>query len=227
MNDYIKSLENRVQSSREKNTVYKRYTENDCFTFNGEAQFSILDLWRYAYSQLNNIKEQIAEFIVARALGIEIAENVNYWTAYDMSYRNKRIEVKASSYVHPWNETKVSNVRTFSIEPSKNEYWLGSEKTKDMGKYSRQSEVYVFCLNTDKNTKEPNPLNIDFWEFYVVPTFRINKYTILNNKPMQKKISLNVVKKLSYGAVDYAGLKSKIDAAIDESDAYYEENAPY
>ena len=221
MGDYVSRLEAFVQQKKEENTEYRPMLETDDFTLEGKTQFSVLDVWRYAYSRMDT--GTIAEFLVAHALGVEKAENVNYWSAYDMTYRNKRIEVKASSYVHPWNKTRVSNVRTFSIEPSKNAYW--AEKmpfpTDEVPKYSRQSEVYVFCLNADKNIEAHDPLNLDTWEFYIVPTFKIDEYARKMGNIHQKKISLNVVKKLSGGAAAYDSLRKMVDQAIQQSDLYY------
>ena len=219
MSDNIRSIEEYVSKAWEENTSYRQYTEEDYFVINGEPVFGVLDLWRYAYSQLNNMRPQIAEFLVAQALEIKKAENSSYWTAYDMSYRNKRVEVKETSYVHPWNKKKISDTRTFSIAPSKNEYWFGNvPEDIQLEEYSRQSDVYVFCLNTDKNIESPSPLNLDYWEFYVVPTFKINRYAVANGNPNQKTIGLNAVKKLSLGCADFNGLKAKIDEAINMPD---------
>ena len=171
---------------------------------------SVLDFWRFCYGALAGQSPMIAEFLVAKALGIEKAENVMIWTAYDMTYRNMRIEVKSTEYVHPWNEESISKVRSFSIAPSYNNSW-----GNDVGnKLSRQNDVYVFCLNTNQEIKNPKPLIIDFWEFYVVPTNIINQYTEKNN-PDQKNISLSIVKKLSGKPVNWKMLKRKIDEVID------------
>ena len=216
----IKALEIVVAQRKEKLTAYHAYSPDEKFLHKGEALFSVLDFWQYAYSQLENLGDTLAEFLVARALGIEKAENVNYWTAYDMAYRNKRIEVKATSYVHPWN-THISKVRTFSIEPSNNSYWGNSVDGVNEGKkLSRQSEVYVFCLNNNMDIHENDPLKVDDWVFYVVPTFVINIYC--KDNPAQKKISLNVVKRLAKNGVAFDELKNAVDIAIEKSDEYYE-----
>lgn len=116
-NSYTEKLEAAVAKKKEELTAYEPYTPDEMFQFRGKDLFSVEDFWQYAYSQLDGMAETIAEFLVAKALGVEKAENVNYWTAYDMAYRNKRIEVKATSYVHPWNK-EISKIRTFSIAPT-------------------------------------------------------------------------------------------------------------
>ena len=219
----IKALEIDVAKKKEKLTAYHSYAPEEMFQLKGQELCSVLDFWRYAYGQLEGLSETLAEFLVARALGIEKAENVNYWTAYDMAYRNKRIEVKATSYVHPWN-TSISKVRTFSIEPTNNSYWGNSDDgVNGEKKLSRQSDVYVFCLNANMDIQNNNPLNVDDWIFYVVPTFEINIYCMNNSNPEQKKISLNVVKRLAKNGVAFDELKNAVDNAIEKSDKYYEE----
>ena len=110
MGKYIKALEMDVAQRKAKLTAYHSYLPEEKFLHKGKELFSVLDFWRYAYSQLEGLGDTLAEFFVAKALGIEKAENVNYWTAYDMAYQNKRIEVKATRYVHPWN-THISRSR--------------------------------------------------------------------------------------------------------------------
>lgn len=193
-----------VEEIKNRNTKYHAYMENDMFLSNGEAVFSVLDFWRYMYSQISGQSAELAEFMVAKALGIEKAENVDYWTAYDLSYQGRRIEVKETEYVHPWNKDKVSATRTFSIAPSNNSYWGNGNGL------SRQSDLYVFCLNTNKDPLNPQPLNLDYWDFYVIPTSKINANTGSN----QKTITLNRVLRLSDGSVSYMELKEKINDVI-------------
>ena len=103
---YIERLEAAVAKKKEELTAYEPYKPDEMFRFRGKDLFSVEDFWQYAYSQLDGMAETIAEFLVAKALDIKKAENVNYWTAYDMAYRNKRIEVKATSYVHQYFEAR-------------------------------------------------------------------------------------------------------------------------
>ena len=198
-NSYTEKLEATVAKKKEELTAYEPYAPDEMFRFRGKDLFSVEDFWQYAYSQLDGMAETIAEFLVAKALGIKKAENVNYWTAYDMAYRNKRIEVKATSYVHPWNK-EISKIRTFSIAPTNNSYWENQDAER---KLSRQSEVYV----------------LDDWVFYVVPTFVVDGYC--KETPAQKKISLNVVKRLAKEEVSYDRLREAVDEAIVLSDSYY------
>ena len=64
-----------------------------------------------------------------------------------------------------------------------------------------------------------NALAVDDWVFYVVPTFVIDEYCKEN--PAQRKISLNVVKRLAKEEVSYDRLRKAVDEAIVCSDSYY------
>lgn len=201
-----------IEKTRTDNTSYHSYQEADHFEISGRPIFSVLDFWKYCYGDLASQSPAIAEFLVAKALHIEKAENMTYWTAYDMSYRGVRIEVKATEYVHSWNKTRVSKVRTFSIAPSNNRYWGNTGDRK----LSRQNDIYVFCINTNQEVQKPQPLNIDYWKFYVLETRRINQYTEINGNPNQKKISLNVIKQMAGVPVNWSDLRNKVDQIVDE-----------
>ena len=206
----ISELEQKIDETRIKNTAYKSYFENEQFVLDGKEKFSVIDFWRYQYSNIAALGGELAEFFVAKALGISKAENADYWTAYDMSYRQKRIEVKSTQYVHAWNRTRVSEQRSFSIEPTRNAYWAYQKENKK--EYERQNDLYVFCLNQNKDISNNNPLCLDDWIFYIVPTFKINDYA----GERQKTISLNVVKRLSQSAVNFDNIKESVDQVIDE-----------
>ncbi|MBR1584443.1 MAG: hypothetical protein IJ662_02760 [Clostridia bacterium] len=214
-----RALEAEVMRQQQKNTEYYEYKENEAFTFDGQPVFSVLDYWRFQYGQLMNQQEYIAEFLVSKALGIRKAENVSFWTGYDLSYCAKRIEVKSSVYVHPWNKKRTSKVRTFSIAPSSNLYWSG-KKDENGKKLARQNEIYVFCLNTNRDINNADPLIIDDWDFYVIPTFVIDEMCSKYGNPNQKTISLGVVRKLSDGSVKWDQLHEKINEAIDRVDRH-------
>lgn len=216
----IHALAQAVERQRIHNTEYKAYREDDQFTCKGKPLCSVLDFWRFSYSQLLGMSDTIAEFLVCKAIGIEKAENVNYWTAYDLSFHGKRIEMKATSYIHPWNK-RLSNNRVFSIAPSDNRYWRELPGQDSGEKLARQSEVYVFCLNSDKDIANPNPLNVDKWEFYVIPTFEINAYCNKAGNPYQKTIRLSVVQRLAGRSLGFQELKKAIEASIELSDQHY------
>ena len=99
-----------------------------------------------------------------------------------------KIEVKSPAYVHSWYQKHLSNIqfgirKTLEWLPEKNEF--GKER-------KRQSDIYVFCLLTQKEKRQINPLDLDQWEFYVIPT------SVLDSEfGDRQSISLNQVVKYS------------------------------
>lgn len=184
----------------------KKIFENTPFVNGNESLgITMLDFWKYQYSNIYDMQEYIAEFIVGKALGINEPMNRDGWTLWDIDYHGKRIEVKQTSYYHSWQEKiangKISQQRTFSITPAFTRY---KDSTTS---YERQNDIYVFCLNTGTNEEESYPLDMANWEFYVVPTSVINE----NCTPAQKYISLGKVRKLA-PLTKYEELKNVIDS---------------
>ena len=214
------ALEASVDQWQKNVTNYKCHTEDEHFISEGKPVLTVLDYWRFLYGNLESDHTSIAEFLVAKALGIEKAQNIQYWTAFDMAYRSKRIEVKSSSYIHPYNK-KVSNQRSFSISTTNNYYWFG-RLDRNGNKNARQNDIYVFCLNTNKDIENPDPLNIDHWEFYVVPTYIINARCMHLGNTNQKTISLGVVKRLAK-PTKWPNLKNAVDDAIVRIDEHIRE----
>ena len=184
-------------------------TGKEAFVFEGETVgFDFLDFWRFHYSNIYGLQDMIAEFIVSKALGFNEAQNDQYWTLWDVSYRNKRIEVKETSYYHSFNrEGKVSKQRVFGIAKANGSYDHAKSGNSEV---CRQNDVYVFCLNTGDTREASNPLDLDNWEFYIVPTAIINEKCGSN-----KTISLGRIKSLGFPAKRYNEIKSEIDKIID------------
>ena len=184
-------------------------TGKEIFTLNGESvDFDFLDFWRFHYSNIYDLQDKIAEFIVSKALGISAAQNDQYWTLWDVSYRDKRIEVKETSYYHSFNqEGRVSKQRVFGITKANGSY--DPDKSGN-NEFCRQNDVYVFCLNTGDTRESSNPLNLNNWEFYIVPTAVINEKCGDN-----KTISLGRIKSMGFSAKRYDEIRAEIDNIID------------
>lgn len=177
-----------------------------------EMPFDLQDFWKYKYSSVYNLQEYIAEYLVEKALEMEYSYNADSWTLFDILYRNTRIEIKQTSYYHPWNEGgKISNQRTFGITmANSNRENINSEENK----FERQNDIYVFCLNNGKTKETANPMNLENWRFYIVPTKVINEECGKN-----KSISLNKVRKIGV-EVGFFRIKQYIDYLIDDNKLY-------
>jgi hypothetical protein len=112
-----------------------------------------------------------------------------------------KVEVKTSAYLQSWTQKKLSAI-SFDIGPKQR----GDVAQNTVaGPPTRFAEVYVFALlaQTDKATLEP--LDVNQWQFFVLPT------AVLNERcPKQKQISLGSLLKLGPTRVSYAGLAQAI-----------------
>lgn len=168
--------------------------------------YTAMDFWRFQFSNIWDLYEEVAEFIVNKALGMEKPFNKNGSTLYDIEYHGKRVEVKATAYYQPWRkEGEYNKNRSFSIAESKGQH---NERKNEA---ERQNDVYVFCLNIGKNKRDADPFEMSHWEFYVVPTSIVN-----NECGDNKSISLGRLKSITpdKGKVPYCQLKTAIDEAL-------------
>lgn len=169
--------------------------------------FTAMDYWRFQFSNIWDMYEEVAEFIVNKALGLDMPYNKNGSTLYDIAYKGKRVEVKATAYYHSWRkEGEYSEIRSFSIAET-----VGQHNEREPIP-ERHNDVYVFCLNTGKDQKDADPFEMSHWEFYVVPTSAIN-----SKCGHYKTISLGRLRSITPdgGKVSFAQLKSAIDSAIE------------
>ena len=151
---------------------------------------TIGDYWQWAFSDLigNTERGVIAEYLVAMASGSERPVR-NSWEPYDIQSTNgKKIEVKSAAYVQSWAQSKPSQIR-FSIR--KTLEWVPEENRFGKDR-KRHSDLYVFCVLTEKIKSEVNPLDIEQWEFYIMSTQLIDK-----ELADSKSISLATVLKYS------------------------------
>jgi len=136
--------------------------------------------WAYDDLLANTTRGVLAEYIVAKALGILDTKRIE-WDKYDLRVDGIGVEVKSAAYVQSWEQTGPS-VISFDIglaagwDASTNTYAASAERSAD---------VFVFCLLTGTNREHVDPLDIAQWTFYVLPT------SVLNRKvPVQKSIRL-------------------------------------
>ena len=159
--------------------------------------------WAWAHSNLMDNAERgaLAEFLVKQAVGDESATRTN-WDAYDLlSPEGIKVEIKASGYLQSWEQDKLSNI-VFSIRPT---YGWDARTNSTDTVMRRQSDVYVFCLHKHKEQSTVNPLDIEQWEFYVVPTRTLNEKC-----GDQKTISLSGLQALGIEPVAYDSIKKEI-----------------
>lgn len=168
------------------------------------------DFWAWAYSDiLNNTDRAVfAEFVVGMALGVIDAPRVE-WDAVDLQYGDKTIEVKSAAYVQSWHK-ELDPPSRISFDLKERLSWDAATNTYQV-EPSRAADCYVFCVYVEKDRSRANVLDVDLWEFYVVPTEQINRQL-----DSQQRATLSTIEQLTrpVGSIGYAQLKNRVDSAL-------------
>jgi hypothetical protein len=169
------------------------------------VNFDLLSFWQWSVSDLvsNVTRGRLAEYIVARAIGLAKKGIRDEWAAYDLETPSGiKIEVKSAAYIQSWNQKRLSSI--MFVTP-KTRAWdpLTNTQSKES---KRQADIYVFALlaHTDKATIDP--LNLDQWQFYVLPASVLDA-----RKRSQHSISLKSLEKICPAVLKYDQLKKEID----------------
>ena len=184
---------------------------DEIFQFNSQnLDFRIVDFWIWNQSDLieNRNRGILAEFIVRQALGIKNPTRLE-WDAYDLITNDGvKIEVKSAAYIQAWKQENYSDI-IFGIELTR----VPLEDNNYSDEKLRRADIYIFCLLGHKYQSTINPMNLNQWVFYVVPT------KILNEKfPFQKSISLNTLKSLNCQECDYGQLRLSFEKSRNQSE---------
>lgn len=179
--------------------------------FDGEKlEVSVQDFWRWSASDLlsNATRGRFAEFIVALALGISFDKIRDEWGAFDLlTPEGIKVEVKSAAYVQSWHQNKLS---TISFRVPKTRAWNAETNIQEL-EPRRQADVYVFAVLAHIDQTTIDPLNVNQWEFYVLPS------TVLDSRTRsQQSITLRTLTDLSGGAVTYQELRKAVLAASAE-----------
>lgn len=184
----------------------EQLTGNEEFTLHDIGLgITISDFWSWAYSDLlnNTYRGVLAEFLVFSALipSFHLRKRDD-WLPYDIaSPSGRRTEVKSAAYLQSWTKEYYSQI-IFDIAPKR--AWTPEQGYSPERK--RNSDLYVFCVYTAL-TKDKSLLNLNLWDFYVLPTAVLNK-----KAPKQKKIGLQSLLKLKPIKTDYASLGTIIES---------------
>lgn len=173
----------------------------------GKTVAQLMDFWQWAYSDLvgNAERGALAEYIVACALGISSAERVS-WDKFDLITEDGiAIEVKTSGYIQTWEQKQLSKP-IFGIPPT---YGWNSITNEYDTEQKRQSDIYVFCLHKHEDQATVNPLLIEQWDFYLMPTAKLNE-----RFKSQKTATLSALVKAGAEPCSYEKLAERIHALV-------------
>lgn len=183
-----------------------RKTGDEPIVFKGrDTGFCIRDFWSWAFSDLldNTLRGSYSEFIVAAALGLDLSAARENWDPWDLTLHGEqadiRVEVKSCSYLQTWEQKHPSDIK-FSIRPA-----MRWSVDGFAGEQRRQADVYVFCVYTEQDAARADPMRLDGWDFYVLPT-----KTLDERCGSQKTIGLNPLLQLGPEKTDFLGLRAAV-----------------
>lgn len=161
---------------------------------------------RWAMGELreNRNRGVFAEWLVGKVLGaIDNKATRREWMPWDLEYRDKKIEVKASGQALAAQPTP-----RFDIAPRRWTWLASTDEWIENDPPARPADVYVFCLHkpvpaTNRNVRDPTA-----WEFWV-----ISRQTLDEKLGPQKSVGLGTLDHLirPTGRIAWPEIKAEVD----------------
>ena len=145
-----------------------------------DTPFDLAGFWQWSASDLlsNAQRGILAEYIVGCDLGVT-GDVRSEWDAFDLTMADTKVEVKSAAYLQSWHQNRLSDIG-FSIAPSK--AWNADSNSFEETS-RRQADVYVFCLLSHQDKKTVDPLDLDQWRFFVLPTSHLDQELVVSRVP--------------------------------------------
>lgn len=182
-------------------------TGGEPFTASGQATgVTVVDFWRWSASDLlgNALRGLVAEYLVAHALGAT-GQPRQEWAAYDVvTPDGVTVEVKSAAYLQSWRQAAMSKL-IFGIQETRG--WDAATNTYEVA-VRRQADVYVFCLLAHQDKATVDPLNLDQWQFYVLPSRQLDA-----ELGPQRSASLNTLIRVGARLSPYPDLGNAVSQA--------------
>ena len=156
----------------------------------------------------NRNRGLFAEWLVGEALGV-IDERTprREWDAYDLMYRETKIEVKASGRSQSWSQAQPSTIR-FGVEQKLSSWTAASDEWIPHGQPMHFADVYVFCVHEPELATNENVADADHWTFWVVPTDVLDQ-----ELGPQKSLGTRTLDRLT-SSVAWSGIRARVDECV-------------
>lgn len=198
--------------------MYKRIpviklTGTEQFKNVGDKKFSVLEFWRYGFSNLNSnvLRGAFAEFIVENALrGNEQIDVRNPWGDSDVIAPNgKKIEVKCCSYIQDWDQDDYSRISWSGLK-AKQLFYASLDRSMVSKKIAERlidykSDIYVLSLFKHQDHATLDILDMDQWCFWVLTKEKIKEITKNGNS-----VSLIKLQKFNIEPISFDNLPKAI-----------------
>lgn len=165
---------------------------------------TVADFWRWAFSDLrdNTTRGILAEFLVARAVGDKRDLRIG-WDNFDAQAPDgSTIEVKRSAFLQSWalkrhSELRFGRLSAREFDAARNEYSVDARVRAD---------VFVFCVQTQREPAAYDMFDISHWEFWVVGASTIRELGA-------KSTGIGWVRRHATGPIPYGELGEAIRVA--------------
>lgn len=169
--------------------------------------FDLLSFWQWSTSDLvsNVTRGRLAEYLVARALGLASEGVRDEWAAFDLlTPSGIKVEVKSAAYIQSWHQRALSSVGF--VVPKTLAWDAGTNVQAREAR--RQADVYVFALLAHIDKATIDPLDLGQWRFYVLPT------SVLDARiRSQHSITLKSLEGLAGPPAEYSRLREAVEHA--------------
>lgn len=191
----------------------KKLTGDEQFKNVGNKKFSVLEFWRYGFSNLNSnvLRGAFAEFIVENALRTSEQIDVrNPWGDSDVIAPNgKNIEVKCCSYIQDWDQEDYSRISWSGLK-AKPLFYASTDRSLVNTKLSERpidykSDIYILSLFKHQDHMTLDILDMEQWCFWVLTKDKIKEITKDGNS-----VSLIKLQKLNIKPVSFNELNKTI-----------------
>jgi len=146
---------------------------------------SVLDFWLWSYSILANdpTKGEFAEWMVGKLLGLNMTPGGRIEGA-DWDLRTPegiKIEVKAAAYWQAWKLRNredggwraATQADKEKMTPIKFTGLCRAPATGPIAKADFKADVYVFCLQHEKDPAKWNGVDLRQWSFFILPKSKL------------------------------------------------------
>ncbi|OGI67285.1 hypothetical protein A2823_01560 [Candidatus Nomurabacteria bacterium RIFCSPHIGHO2_01_FULL_41_91] len=185
----------------------KKLSGGEIFKNVGDKKFSVLEFWRYGFSNLNSnvLRGALAEFILENALKIDSEIDVrNPWGDSDViSPNRKKIEVKCCSYIQDWDQNNLSKILWSGLK-AKSLYWSSAVSAFPRSPEDYKSDIYVLALFKHQDPATLDILDMDQWCFWVLTKDKIKEITKNGNSVSLIKLQKFKIESISFGSLNKA-----------------------
>lgn len=171
-----------------------------------DLDFDLLSFWRWSASDLlsNTTRGVLAEYLVARALGVQPDGVRSERAAHGFQTDDGiRVGVKSAAYLQSWQQRQLSQI---SFVAPRRQLWDTDSLRPERA--ARQVDVHVFALLSHQDKSTVDPMAIDQWSFFVVASRILEQRT-----RSQYSITLPSLARLSGPPVHYCRLCEAVAAA--------------